>query len=389
MRIAILIDTLNSGGAQRQVVLLARELKSSGHDVAVCVYMPGRFYANEVRRAEVKLIELYPANRWQKFTMLYAWLRKWRPQILQAFLPMPSILAELTSLLPHTWKVVASERSVGPPPNFQSWLIRQLHRRADWIITNSHTNLDQLLLDVPSHRGKSSVIWNMVDLQHFSPPVNIRADDGIINFLSVATMRPVKNPLHLLKALHLLRQRQIYNFHLRWVGQVRHDDHKQVETYQEVVEYVRRYQLQDHFTFVGEKENVLQYYHTADALVLVSFFEGLSNVVCEAMACHLPLVLSHVSDHPLIAEEKRTAFLCSPHNPESIADALQSIIRLPRSVRHAMGESARKVAVSLFNHRRFIAEFERIYRYLLNDGKVRSSTKPSNPAFKAGKESLQ
>jgi len=125
MRIGLLIDTLNSGGAQRQLVLLAKELKARGHDVAVCVYMPGRFYARELQSAGIELIEMQPANRWQKFTMVYAWLRKWKPQILQAFLEMPSALAELTSLLPHSWKIVGSERSVEP------FLITQQQKR--WV----------------------------------------------------------------------------------------------------------------------------------------------------------------------------------------------------------------------------------------------------------------
>src|SRR5439155_27276590 len=105
MRIGLLIDTLNSGGAQRQLVLLAKELKILGHKVSVCVYMPGRFYAHELQRAQIELVELYPKNRWQKFTMVYAWFRKWRPDVLQAFFDGANAIAELTSLLPHSWKV--------------------------------------------------------------------------------------------------------------------------------------------------------------------------------------------------------------------------------------------------------------------------------------------
>ena len=54
MRIGLLIDTLNSGGAQRQLVLLAKELKMRGHEVAMCVYMPGRFYASELQHAGIR-----------------------------------------------------------------------------------------------------------------------------------------------------------------------------------------------------------------------------------------------------------------------------------------------------------------------------------------------
>jgi len=374
MRIGLLIDTLNSGGAQRQLVLLAKELKARGHDVAVCVYMPGRFYARELQSAGIELIEMQPANRWQKFTMVYAWLRKWKPQILQAFLEMPSALAELTSLLPHSWKIVGSERNVEPFPITQQQkrlthrLIRYLHRRADWITTNSHANMAQLLHSVPNLEAKVSVIWNMVDLEQFSrPTVTLAwAENSIIRFLCVASMYQHKNGPRLIEALHLLRQRDIHNFHVRWVGRFQPEDANNAKTYAEVIALVQRYQLQNHFTFAGEKENVVHEYHTADALVLVSLCEGMPNVVCEGMACQLPVVLSDVSDHSRIVEEGRTGFLCSPYDTGSIADALQSIIRLPAEQRRAMGKAARRAAEAQFNRKSFIDGYERIYRHLLN-----------------------
>jgi glycosyltransferase involved in cell wall biosynthesis len=366
MRIGLLIDTLNSGGAQRQLVMLAKALKTRGHKVAICVYMPGRFYAPELRLVGIELVELYPTNQWQKFTMVYAWLRKWRPQVLQAFLDMPNALAELTSLGPHSWKIVVSERVADLPPNR---LIRQLHRRADWVTTNSYANMDQLRMAVPTLKAKSSVIWNMVDLEYFSPPAATpdRTCDGIVRFLCVASMDPRKNAPGLVEALHLLRRRNIHNFHVSWVGTVQPKDASHAMTYEETVDLLKRYQLENHFTFAGEKADVVHEYHAADVLVLVSFYEGLPNVVCEAMACGLPVVLSDVSDHRKVIDDGRTGFLCSPHDAISIADALHSIIRLSVGQRHTMGELARKAAEEQFNRERFVEAYECIYRALVNE----------------------
>ena len=368
MRIGLLIDTLNSGGAQRQLVELAKGLKMQGHEVALCVYMPGRFYAHELQRAQIELIELHPRNRWQKFTMVYTWLQKWRPHVLQAFLDGANAIAELTSLLHHSWKVVVSERYAGPPLDRMTRLRRQLHRRADWITTNSYANMERILLAVPSLRAKSSVIWNMVDLEHFSPPTVApkRTSDGIVRFLCVASIDPLKNVLCLIEALHRLRRRNIHNFYVRWLGKVQ-PNACHMTTYEKMCGLVKQYHLENHFTFAGEKANVVHEYHTADALVLVSLAEGLPNVVCEAMACGLPVVLSDVSDHRKMVEEGRTGFLCSPHEAGSIANALQSIIHLPEGQRRAMGELARKAAEVQFTRERFIEEYERVYRLLVED----------------------
>ena len=135
-------------------------------------------------------------------------------------------------------------------------------------------------------------------------------------------------------------------------------------TYEKMRGLVKQYQLENHFTFAAKKANVVHEYHTADALVLVSVAEGLPNVVCEAMACGLPVVLSDVSDHRKMVEEGCTGFLCSPYEAESIANALQYIIRLPEEQRRATGKLARKAAEEQFTRERFIEAYERVYRLL-------------------------
>jgi glycosyltransferase involved in cell wall biosynthesis len=381
MRIALLIDTLSSGGAQRQLVLLAKSLKLRGHEVAVCVYSNGRFYSTALEEAGVELVEINSGSRWEKLFGVYRWLRKWRPQVLQAFLIMPGALAELTSFLPHTWKIVVSERNVEPFPfarrsRVLGRLVRQLHRRADWITTNSHANKELMIQDMSFLEAKTSVVWNMVDMNRFCKSTltkNQSKEDGIVRFLCVASMYHHKNGPKLIKALRILKERNILNFHLRWVGRYEPKDLNNFKAYKEVMNLVREYKLENYFEFVGEKQDVLCEYRRADALVLVSLIEGLPNAVCEAMACGLPLVLSNVSDHAKIIGEMSTGFLCSPHEPERIADALQAMISLPAEQRFSMGQRARKTAEIKFDGDKFVDEYEAIYRRVIDDAVKKAS----------------
>ncbi len=368
LRIGILIDALNSGGAQRQAVMLAKALKGRGHEVAVCVYTPGLFYAPDLCRDEIELVELYPRYRWQKLTLVYQWLRTWQPQILQAYIDGSNTIAELTSWLPHCWKIVVSERKTGPTPNWATRLRWQLHRRADWITTNSHANMEQLLHVAPSLRTKSSVIWNMVDLNHFAPPVTRteRHQDETVRFLCIASMEPRKNAQRLVEALHVLRQRHIEHFHVRWVGNVQANE-THAKAYNDMMSLVHRHRLTSHFRFVGEKNNVAEEYHAADALVLISLSEGLPNVVCEAMACGLPVVLSDVSDNAKLVADGRAGVLCAPDDVSSIADALQTLIARPKSQWRMMRKAARKTAEEAFQSTRFANAYEHIY-YRLTQG---------------------
>jgi len=364
MKIGFLIHNLNSGGSERQMVELAKGVKALGHEVEVCVYSPGRFFESELQQAGIPLIELFPSGYWQKFNLVYSWLRKWNPHVLQAFLPGPNLLAELTTLLPHSWKVVVSERIMDPTSYLTTKFIRQLHRRADWVTTNSYANMDQLLLNVPSLKGKSSVIWNMVDLEHFVPahfqPKQL--GDGIIRFLCVAGLKVQKNVPRLLEALHLLRNRGINNFHVRWVGEYRSEDSEQAQVFHEMLSLVKKYDLENFFAFVGEKNDMVREYNSVHALVLVSLFEGLPNVACEAMACQLPVVLSDVADNVQIVKESGSGFLCSPHDPTSIANAMERMISLSEGERSAMGQAARRFGEKRFTRERLIESYMQVYQ---------------------------
>lgn len=367
MKIGFLIHGLNSGGAERQLVLLAKEFKKQGHEVAMCVYSPGRFFEPELQRAGIPLIELSPSCRWQKFIQVYRWLREWKPQVLQAFLPRPNALAELTTLLPHSWKVVVSERDAGKT-NLTTKFLRQLHRRANWITTNSYAGMDQLLGDIPSVKNKTSVIWNMVDLEHFVPAITKRGptDVGVFQFLFPANFRIQKNGSKLLEALCLLRSRGINNFHVRWVGKHRPEDIEQAQVHQEMLSLAKSYQLEAHIAFVGEKKNMFCEYNSVDALVLVSWFEGVPNVVCEAMACQVPVVLSNVGDNAKIVGESGAGFLCVPQDTQSIADAMERMITLSEGERTTMRQAARSFAEKYFNSRRFLENYIQVYEKALN-----------------------
>lgn len=64
-----------------------------------------------------------------------------------------------------------------------------------------------------------------------------------------------------------------------------------------------------------------------DALVCTSMQEGSPNVVKEALACNLPVVSVPVGDVPLRLGEIRGCELCTDDRPETIAAALERVLR--------------------------------------------------------------
>jgi glycosyltransferase involved in cell wall biosynthesis len=114
--------------------------------------------------------------------------------------------------------------------------------------------------------------------------------------------------------------------------------------------------------FLGEVADPQPLYRSSDALVLPSLYEGLPNVVCEAMLAGCPVIASNVCDHPRLLGDGERGVLCDPHSPESIAEAIERFRTMSPAERAEMATRARQFAET---HLGMDAMVER-YEQLLN-----------------------
>ena len=114
MKILFLLRSLDYGGAERQLVLLAKGLCERGHDVVVAVFYSGDTLGStlegELRDARVRFHSLNKAGRWDVFgfiVRLIRFLRDERPDILHTYLFDPNLLAVMLKPLFSKSKVAS------------------------------------------------------------------------------------------------------------------------------------------------------------------------------------------------------------------------------------------------------------------------------------------
>ena len=112
--------------------------------------------------------------------------------------------------------------------------------------------------------------------------------------------------------------------------------------------------LRDRVHWLGRRDDVPGLLKSADVLVLPSLWEGMPNVVLEAMAARRPVVGTAVEGTEDLVVPGRTGWLVPPRDPAALAQALDEAAEDPERCRR-YGEAARlprRARVLARGHRR-------------------------------------
>jgi len=138
-------------------------------------------------------------------------------------------------------------------------------------------------------------------------------------FLFLGTLEPRKNPLHILEAFHLFKEKTKSPLKLVFAG-------KKGWLYQDVLHYIEKHDLSKEVVFTGyvsEEEKLALLQHTK-AFLFLSVYEGFGIPALEALRLRVPTLLS---DIPVFHELYEDNVLYADHNDcKDIAQKMQDIL---------------------------------------------------------------
>lgn len=349
MRILCVIDNLGSGGAQRQLVNLAVGFHRQGHSVHFLTYHPSDFYLPALRQEAIPLISINEPRALPRIWKVRRAVRSGDYDVVLSFLDTPNLLAELAGVPWRRWRLIVGERSANPAmlSAFKPYLLRWLHLLADHVVANSRTNERMILRLNPFLKGKTSVIYNLIDLDTYCPlPAVDRQWSGALRLVVAASHQYLKNLNGLLDALAWLSAAERSRIRVEWYGDVQPDQ----EPYRKALAKIGEFGLGNTLFLYPATDQIHGKMQDAHAVGLFSFYEGLPNTVCEAMACGKPVICSDVSDNRYLVTEGENGFLCQPDSPGSMADALRRLMAHSPETLADMGRLGRARAERLFSH---------------------------------------
>ena len=360
MKVVFLIRALNFGGAERQLVALARGLQRRGHEVAVAVFYSGGALESELKEAGIPIRSLEKRGRWDVLgfaARLIRTVRHERPDVLHSYIS--NLVTVVLKPFVGSTKIVWGVRSAYMDFSRYDWLFRASHalacrvsHSADLIIANSHAGRRGHVADGYPEE-KIVVIPNGIDTVRFCPSPDarrrIRAEWGVTNEEEligiVGRLDPMKDHETFLQAaVLLLPLRKRVRFVCVGDGQA--------EYRKTLHDRARALGLSDRILWVGMRLNVVEVYSALDLLVNCSSGEGFSNVIGEAMACGIPCVVTDVGDSGLVIGS--LGKLVPPRDPIALKDGIEGLLdRRPPS------KEIRRRIVNLFSLETLILQTER------------------------------
>lgn len=361
MKILCIIDHLGSGGAQRQMAILCRGLIDRGHSVDLFVYYPEYLFFHNFIDGTGVTLHAYSKSENSSFGVIRALVDLMSERCFDgviSFLQTPNFYAEMAAFLARPRRLIVSERN-----NFQNdryWLMaflqRVLHLAADRVVANNHEHA-KWLRRYPWLKNKVQVIYNGVSIRglvEFHAPSVIEK----MRLIAIGRVTKQKNLATLIHALDIIAGRYGQCPMLSWVGR-RDQTGKDLEYIAEMDAMLAAHpSVAARWNWLGERsdiENLLAKHH---ALILPSLFEGLPNVVCEALAMGRPVLASRVCDHPRLVEEGKRGFLFDPLDAENMANAIIRLSEQNADQWTRMSEQAHRYAAENLSVQKMIDAFE-------------------------------
>lgn len=129
---------------------------------------------------------------------------------------------------------------------------------------------------------------------------------------------------------------------------------------------IQRMQQEGKLHFYGYQKDVLPFLREADAVVMPSYHEGMSNVILEAAAAGRPALASNISGCREAFDDGVTGIGFEPGSEAALREAVERFLQLPLEKRAEMGRAARVKAEQEFDRAQivgaYLAEIRRIWQ---------------------------
>lgn len=362
-RVVQIIPTLDRGGAEKQLTLLAAGLPRDEFEVHVCCLTRGGPLEADLAAAGIPVTILgksWKIDPWALWK-LYRFLADIQPDIVQTWLFAANSYGRLAASWAGVKHIIGGERCVDQWKLWHEVVIdRWLAGSTERIVVNAPA-IAEFYTEKGIPAEKFTLISNGVP---DAPPLT-KTRDELLRELGLPSdaqliacvnrlwpQKRVKDMIWCMDQLSTVAP----HIHLLICGDG--PQREQLERYARLTENASRVH------FLGVREDVLQILPHCHALWLASEYEGLPNAILEAMAAGIPVIASDIPGNRDLITDEETGLLFPLGNRAALSRQMLRILSDPDLGRQ-LGAAGRVRVRRDFNVPLMIDRFANLYRQLL------------------------
>ena len=400
-RLLLVIDEMEVGGTQRQMVHLVRGLNPSRFEVEILFFRQPSFLVDELKSMGTVVHEIPKRGAIDLafLTSLHRLISNGRFDLVHAF----SFTSELWSAVVLAMlfarrrpELISSVRGTYEWYSTTQWrLKRWVSKRSAFVIANSKMGAQFAKARMRLPDDAISIVYNGLPVVSEVASTSSSAlrktlglKPGAFFLLFVGRLVEHKNIETLLRAMGSLQASSSANsasatkttqLVIAGDGPDRHALHRLSRSLGLEHQERRAPVVQ----WLGERRDVAQLLAACDALVLPSWREGLSNVILEAMQAGKPVIASTAGGNVESVVVDKTGLMFDPADPEELA-ALILKLAADDALAVELGQAGRQRANELFTLENMVRQTEDHYlEALRRAGKAVESAKTTDQATSA------
>ncbi len=374
------IGGLNAGGAERQLLTLVQGLDKTLWNPVVCSMRSGTLFEEFTAAAPVHLLGKSRVVDLRALARLVGLVRHYRPAVIHTYMSTGNTWGRLAALIAFAVRpealpvIVASERSI------DTWK-SSLHRGIDRALLGATDAMSCNSIAVARYltecdrvpRARVATIPNGIDLRRVQrllgcpaeervarrAALGFRPDDFVIGHIGRSSA--VKG-LDLLVDVFDRVRREVPSVRLLRLAQPPLPD--EVAPAQAFVRQLQERGLTGAVVMHPYTTEITAVLVTLDALVQTSLSEGLPNVVMEAMAMEVPVVVTAAGGTVELVRHRQTGWIVPVGDREGLIAGLRYVRSHPEQA-GLWARAARQVIERQYTHEAMVARTVALYGRLL------------------------
>lgn len=353
MKVLFITGSLNQGGAEYQILQLAKLFKEKGNEVEVFAITNYSFYQSFVSENDLKYSHLENnQNKFKRVLLTSKKIKQFQPNLIISYLKVVSKVAVIAKILSNkNIPLIVGERTSDIQPVHDKIHFNMM-RLASAVTVNSISKLNYIQSNFKQVSSKTYFFPNILDVNEISF-LDKKYDQEKLHLGFIGRISPEKNILEMIKAAGLLKEKgKEIRFSI-------YGDGRNADYLEQVSNLIISEGLTEEVQLMGKTNEVLEVHKKIDLLILISDYEGFSNVISEALASGLPIITSAIPENEYLVVNTVNGFVVNHKDVLSIASGIEKFINLSST-------DKRKISINNRNKSEEIFDKDILYQKYMN-----------------------